>query len=65
MVIQSLLYLLFTHSILANFTMDCTGRTMFGIDVDSQGEPENDFVKNCKEIMNMGVGRLSVLIACK
>ncbi|XP_064619673.1 cytochrome P450 3A24-like [Lineus longissimus] len=45
------------------FTMDVIASTMFGIAVDSQKDPNDEFVKHANEIFKFSLGNAKVLIA--
>ena len=46
---------LFTvYRVCVQFTMDVIARTVFGLDVDSQANPDNDFIRHGKSLMSLG-----------
>ena len=48
------------------YTMDVICSTGFGIEVDSQRQPENPFIKYAKEFFEIDVGKNPIfLLACK
>ncbi|XP_041367294.1 cytochrome P450 3A14-like [Gigantopelta aegis] len=43
------------NSVFSNYTMDVVSTTLFGIDLDTQNNPDNEFVKHAKKLMDMKV----------
>ena len=47
------------------YTLDVICSTAFGLDVDSQNDPENTIIKNVKEILNISIRNPKMIIMCK
>lgn len=48
-----------------NMTMDCIAKGGFGLQVDSQEDPNDPFVNHAKAIINMNLLNPRVIIACE
>lgn len=45
--------------------MDIIASTAFGIEVDSQSNPDDQFVKNAREAMDFSMTSPMLILACK
>ena len=55
----------FHFRICGNFTMDVLAKTGFGIDVNSQKDPDSEFVKNAKKIIEFKMTNPAMFVARK